>query len=256
MCLAIAETSRSSRWIGLFIALLIVSGWFVHLCLLFTLDLAVTPPLRLLGSIGVQTFLNTGLFITAHDAIHGLVYPGSTIINQLFGTFCATAYAALPYRTLAKHHRSHHRSPASAADPDFHALDSAGRNVGFFIWYQHFMRQYLGGKQFLCLACFAVVSLLAHLSPLNLIVLWVVPLICSSLQLFYFGTYCPHNPSSTKGRGSTLVNDSHARPWLLSFLACYHFSYHREHHDNPNVPWWRLPRLYNPEVIQTESETA
>jgi len=31
-------------------------------------------------------------------------------------------------------------------------------------------------------------------------------------------------------------------PWL-SLLTCYHFGYHREHHEAPGVPWWRLPEL-------------
>ncbi|MDT8325299.1 MAG: fatty acid desaturase, partial [Bacteroidota bacterium] len=28
---------------------------------------------------------------------------------------------------------------------------------------------------------------------------------------------------------------------LFSFLTCYHFGYHEEHHTRPGVPWWRLP---------------
>lgn len=30
----------------------------------------------------------------------------------------------------------------------------------------------------------------------------------------------------------------------LSFLTCYYFGYHLEHHLYPNVPWWRLPERY------------
>jgi len=26
----------------------------------------------------------------------------------------------------------------------------------------------------------------------------------------------------------------------LSFLACYHFGYHFEHHARPDLPWWTL----------------
>jgi beta-carotene ketolase (CrtW type) len=27
----------------------------------------------------------------------------------------------------------------------------------------------------------------------------------------------------------------------LSLLACFHFGYHREHHDNPSLSWYQLP---------------
>ncbi|MFB2979106.1 fatty acid desaturase [Microseira sp. BLCC-F43] len=26
-----------------------------------------------------------------------------------------------------------------------------------------------------------------------------------------------------------------------SFITCYHFGYHEEHHEYPEVPWWQLP---------------
>ena len=61
--------------------------------------------------------------------------------------------------------------------------------------------------------------------------------ILSAVQLFYFGTYLPH-------RGPH-VNEHRARSndfsTLWSFLTCYHFGYHLEHHRYPMVPWWRLP---------------
>jgi beta-carotene ketolase (CrtW type) len=33
-------------------------------------------------------------------------------------------------------------------------------------------------------------------------------------------------------------------PEIVSLLTCFHFAgFHREHHEQPHVPWWRLPRV-------------
>ncbi|MCC5658983.1 fatty acid desaturase [Nostoc sp. XA010] len=24
-------------------------------------------------------------------------------------------------------------------------------------------------------------------------------------------------------------------------MSCYYFGYHQEHHEYPDVPWWKLP---------------
>jgi fatty acid desaturase len=28
---------------------------------------------------------------------------------------------------------------------------------------------------------------------------------------------------------------------IWSFITCYHFSYHWEHHQYPHLPWYKLP---------------
>jgi len=35
--------------------------------------------------------------------------------------------------------------------------------------------------------------------------------------------------------------ESLALPTWLSLLACFHFGYHREHHEHPDLPWYELP---------------
>lgn len=52
-------------------------------------------------------------------------------------------------------------------------------------------------------------------------------------------------------RRSPRADPSEVMPWeasasssagrLLSFLTCYHFDYHWEHHRWPYAPWWQLP---------------
>ena len=221
-----------------FIALTIMGLWFYHLIVLLPVKFSAVHPSVLFGAILLQTFLNTGLFVTTHDAIHGLIYPTNRFINNSVGSLCALAYAFLSYETLCQKHWLHHRYPMSTADPDFHGPHS----TSFLMWYLQFMRQYWGWQQFMQLASIVgVVGWVFQLSPYNLILFWGVPLLLSSLQLFYFGTYRPHHNIE---HSSTHCARSDARPWLLSLLACYHFGYHQEHHERPDVPWWKLPTLY------------
>ena len=100
-----------------------------------------------------------------------------------------------------------------------------------------------------------------HISHWNLIVFWVVPSLLSSAQLFYYGTYLVHRELPLQGQQSTEstqnspTSDTQAsnpeapsihstyRPYFWSLVTCYHFGYHQEHHEFPNVPWWKLPGI-------------
>ena len=81
-------------------------------------------------------------------------------------------------------------------------------------------------------------------------VFWALPALLSALQLFYFGTYQPHRsdaaPFEDNHRARTVE-----RPVWLSFLTCYHFGYHLEHHRYPWVPWWA--RQLRRRVLRTPS---
>jgi beta-carotene ketolase (CrtW type) len=68
-----------------------------------------------------------------------------------------------------------------------------------------------------------------------------VPLLISSLQLFLFGTYLPHRQQRWPACAAQPC--SLDLPVWLSLLACFHFGYHREHHDHPNLRWFELPRV-------------
>ena len=247
------RTTPGISWLSehksLLIALVIMGSWLLHLVNALSLDLSIRSPAGLVEAILIQTFLNTGLFITTHDAIHGLVYPGNRTVNDILGAFCSVAYAALPYGILLETHQLHHQAPMSSIDPDFCAIESTGHSATFLRWYRYFIGQYWSGRQFLQLA--SIVGLFGvgfRISPLNLVLLWGLPLLLSSLQLFYFGTYQPHRGAKRKPGDAVCANKSLFRPWILSLLACYHFSYHQEHHDYPDVPWWGLPALYKSDL--------
>jgi len=185
--------------------------------------------------IAVQTHLYTGLFITAHDAMHGTVHPHRAT-NRWVGRVAAILFAFNWFDRLLPLHHAHHRHTATPhQDPDYHT-----GHAGFWRWYVGFAIRYIRWWQIVGMAItFNVLKL--WLPTENLILFWIAPSILSTLQLFYFGTYLPH-------RGSPPPNNPHrarSQRWghVLGFITCYFFGYHYEHHDKPHVPWWRLWRV-------------
>ncbi len=233
---------RLQNHVGVGLALLIVSLWFGHLGICFQLDLGTSPSYWNPALILIQTFLHTGLFIIAHDAMHVTVAPKHRRLNDRIGMTTAALYGLFSYQKLQKCHQTHHKSPASSEDPDF---CREGQHH-FLVWYFQFMCSYLSRDQgFLTLAGIGVILHSLHwilqVPYPNLFLFWALPMVLSSFQLFFFGTFLPHRisekdyPDHHRARSCTL-------PPFWSFLSCYHFGYHWEHHRYPQVPWYQLPQ--------------
>jgi beta-carotene ketolase (CrtW type) len=228
--------------IGLTLALLIVGGWLtLHVWGVFFQSLSwpavAVAPLLILA----QSWLGAGMFIVAHDSMHGSLAPGRPRLNAAIGQLCVGAYAAFSYRTLNVCHHQHHRAPGSAADPDFHA----DRPEAFGPWFVAFFTRYFGLRELLIvMAVVAVYLFVLKANPLNMMLFWGLPAIVSALQLFVFGTWLPHRHEKS---GAGFIDHHNARtlpmPWILSLLTCFHFGLHHEHHSSPTTPWWRLPSL-------------
>jgi beta-carotene ketolase (CrtW type) len=184
-------------------------------------------------------WLYVGLFIVAHDCMHGTLAPGWPQLNRFVGRLCVTLYAGFDYDALNASHHRHHRHAGTADDPDFEPTPPHG----FWPWYIGFLRRYASWRQpaFFTLLIGFYVALLGA-SALNVAVFLVVPAIASSLQLFYFGTYLPHRPGSDPFMDAHKTRTS-SQGWLLSLLSCFHFGYHHEHHAYVDAPWWRLPHV-------------
>jgi beta-carotene ketolase (CrtW type) len=187
--------------------------------------------------IGLEAFLYTGLFIVAHDGMHGSIAPRHPRLNDLLGALCTALYAMFSFRRMRAAHARHHAYPGSDADPDF---AREGRHE-FFRWYFHFFREYFSWQQIVGMALlFEILSRACGLPVRDLLLFWVVPSLLSTLQLFYFGTYLPHRrPAGDYDNPHRARSNDYSELW--SFLTCYHFGYHLEHHEHPQVPWWRLP---------------
>ena len=225
---------------GILSGALLLLAWLISLFGLLWLGITDGPIWVIPLVVVVRTALQTGLFITAHDAMHGHLLPTRPGLNHRLGAVLLLLYAGLPYRSCWRKHQRHHRRPGSHLDPDF-CLDQAAGVIG---WYRRFMAGYLSpGQMMRLLALWLVLALLISVRHpsgwLNLVVVCIVPLLLSSLQLFLFGTYLPHR--NQQQPGCTDGPRSLALPGWLSLLVCFHFGYHREHHDHPELAWFQLP---------------
>ncbi len=232
--------ARRDTSTGLLLAVAIGSAWLaIHIGGIFWWEWhAQTVPIAIV-LIVAQTWLSAGLFITAHDCMHGSLAPGRPKLNTLVGTLCLAAYASLSYRALYPKHHAHHRAPGTDEDPDFHPTEPRRA----WPWFVRFFTGYYTHAQILRITIAAVAYLLLGASLLNIVVFWAVPALLALGQLFLFGTYLPH-----RHEDAGFADDHHARSngWspLASLLTCFHFgAYHHEHHLSPGTPWWQLPRI-------------
>lgn len=222
---------------GLVLALVIITLWILTISIYQIIDLTQLNYLGILLSILWLTFLNTGLFITAHDGMHGLIYPDNIKVNHFIGSVCLILYAGLSYDNLKEKHFLHHRFSGTNLDPDFHN----SHNITFLSWYVEFMTKYLTPKHLLRLSVLVLlIAYLCKISWLHLLLFWALPLILSSLQLFFFGTFLPHKEENQSQDNTSSIKSLYL-PLFLSLISCYHFSYHQEHHQYPFIPWWKIP---------------
>lgn len=212
--------------VGVLMAILVIGCWFTSLILLLNWSFSWTNPLVYL-MIFVQMHLFTGLFITAHDAMHGTVSANKTI-NNILGGLAVFLYAGFFYKNLYRKHHLHHSDVHTDLDPDY-------SKHGFFRWYFSFMLNYVTIIQFVIMAVvFNILKI--WLDQANLLIFWVLPSLISTLQLFYFGTYLPHKGEHDNEFFASTLKKNH----IVAFFTCYFFGYHLEHHQKPNMPWWQL----------------
>lgn len=190
-------------------------------------DFSFTNPLLYIFVL-IQMHLYTGLFITAHDAMHGTVSPQNRNLNNFIGQLCTLLYAVFPFKKLNEKHHKHHKFVHTANDPDYH-------EGSFVTWYYQFIKQYLSWWQIVVMAVIYNLAKI-YVPEKNLLMFWVLPSLLSTLQLFYFGTYLPHKGVHQNQHQSKTQAKNH----LWAFLSCYFFGYHYEHHDSPGTPWWKL----------------
>ena len=234
------EDARRQARIGLALAFAIGGAWLsLHVYAVFGHRLALgrahLAPLLVVA----LCWLNVGLFIVAHDCMHGSLAPGQPRVNRAVGRVALALYAAFSFDRLAPQHFLHHRHSGTARDPDYSPHEAAR----FWPWFAGFVRRYFGWREFGVLTVLLLgYVLVLGAAPANVLLFWGVPAILSALQLFYFGTYLPHRPGA-----EPFADEHRARsndyPWGLSLFTCFHFGYHGEHHRAPHVPWWRLPAL-------------
>ncbi len=236
-------TNKQHSIKGIAIGLTIIGLWAGSLIFWLSWDISKVNIFWIGTAIASQTFLYTGVFITAHDAMHCAIFPQNRQINHLIGRVAVFLYALFSYQKLLKNHWLHHRHPASETDPDFYDSNWLG-------WYFKFFSRYFSWMQISGLGIiFHVLNYFAIFDAENMFLFWVIPSLLSSVQLFYFGTYLPHRePEGGYTNHHRCQSNSLSTFW--SFITCYHFGYHEEHHEYPHLPWWQLP------IIRQSKETG
>lgn len=177
-----------------------------------------------------------------NDSNRSLFFSQFRRLNNALGYLAITIYAWFDYQVMHEKHWRHHKHTGRVKeDPDYHN----GKSIGFIPWYFRFMIEYMSVKQMAKMYIWVQFLTLYLSVPLNNV--YVFMLCCgmiSSFRLFYFGTYLPHRPDVINGKFAESM------PWeksrssdssrLVTFLCCYNFGYHWEHHRWPYVPWWDL----------------
>ena len=219
---------------GVLHALAVIGPWAMALGVsLFIVELPRDWP-WVFALLPLQTFLNVGLFITAHDAMHGTLVPTNPTLNRSLGRIALWCYAFFDYDAVKREHFRHHATPGLDDDPDYHTCER------FWPWYARFMSHYVTWRQWLGMPmAFCVMWLVVGRKPINLLTLWAAPALLSTLQLFYFGTYRPHRTPNQGHSDEHRATTSGYSKWK-SFVTCYHFGRHWEHHAYPWLPWWML----------------
>ena len=120
---------------GIAIGLFIISAWILHCFYILETVTCSFDSISMWFHIYVQTYLSVGLFITAHDAMHGTVSLHKKA-NNTIGWFACFLFAGMSFKRLIKNHMNHHRFPGTEYDPDF---DSS---QWYIIWFFRFMIHY------------------------------------------------------------------------------------------------------------------
>ncbi|MDG6077765.1 beta-carotene ketolase [Erythrobacter litoralis] len=234
--------------VGLGLAAAVFAGWLaIHVYAMFAFDLTWRSlPIALVMAV-LQCWLSVGLFIVSHDAMHGSLVPRGDAINGAVGGALLFLYAGFGWHRMKRAHFAHHKAPGTRDDPDF----SADHPTRFWPWYKTFLMRYFGWRSALFVCTVVAVYWFALGVPVEKIVLlYGMPAIASSMQLFYFGTYRPHRHDDA-GFADRHNARSERFGSVVSLATCFHFGYHCEHHRAPNVPWWGLPEARR-KTLQTE----
>lgn len=222
------------------LAAFIIGAWtLLHVWAVFFVEpISAMTALLLIVTI---SWLSVGLFIVAHDAMHGSLLPGRPEDGYQVGKLALMLYAGFSFSKLLPKHHSHHQYSGSGQDPDFyHDVLKGNRSFEVLAWYASFMKTYFGKTEMLIMVLRVGAYLLLGARVENILLFFAAPGLLSSFQLFYFGTYLPHRQTEIPFSDHHNAR-SNAFGYLASLLSCFHFGYHHEHHLHPATPWWRLP---------------
>jgi beta-carotene ketolase (CrtW type) len=198
-----------------------------------------------------ETYLFTAIFITAHDAMHGLIVPKFKVLNRFIGQLCVKMFAMFDYSALLNAHNAHHQHSGDIDhDPDYHEFESESELKTILMWFYGFMKEYTTlGPLLLRVAIYQLLTLYVGVSHVQLNLFWSLPNVLSSFQLFYYGTYLVHRRNHGNFNNNFKENEQNAftdysKSVWYHLLTCFCFGVHYEHHKYPYLPWWGLMLIY------------
>lgn len=224
------------------LAVAIIAAWtIVHFATIFGGAADNLAWHEIAAIVVIQAWLSTGLFIVAHDAMHGALIPSRPRWNRAVGRLTLMIYAGLDYDRMLPAHHQHHRDTGTPADPDFCAANPRHP----LKWFLHFFGNYYTHVQLARITVAAIAYIAMGAELIDISIFWALPALVALLQLFVFGTFLPHRHAD-----KAFIDHHNARSGkggFVSLVSCFHFGgYHHEHHLNPGTPWWRLPSLRQP----------
>lgn len=234
---------KGQKSIGLFLLALLWASWIIlHIYAVFFFEISWSNAIFMPFIMAALCWLSVGLFIAAHDAMHGSLLPGYPKINDAIGTIILALYAGFGWHKMRTAHWDHHKYSGTDKDPDFNAVNPRG----FWPWYKKFFTEYFGiWSVIYIVSVVAIYMLIFGAAYINIILFYGLPAIASSVQLFAFGTYLPHHHGDDGFADHHNARSNDYGYWA-SLFSCFHFGYHHEHHLRPHVPWWALPRYRKP----------
>lgn len=215
-------------------------------------------------------------FILFHDAVHYNVARDRRL-NDLLTNLVVGVPQLVPVQLYRRLHLAHHARLGTDADPErlllYRDQPWQYRPLGLFALTRqllgdllllnnvrtldHFQRELRDPTSKLALPAaktwpefWLVVALWAGAfgtwlaldptSALYFSLIWFVPLLTLTQSIQKVRSFAEHGPM----QGSDLTYSW--RPGLLGRLTLwpYHINYHREHHERPRVPWYRLPETF------------
>jgi beta-carotene/zeaxanthin 4-ketolase len=213
--------------------------------------LVAAHPWAMLVTIPVNACAFTGLFILAHEAIHGTLLPGFPRLGHALGRLFATVYALVDYDLLRENHWKHHGHVATEGDPDY---DGDGLLV---LHAARFMRRYL---RWYAIPCLATAGHLLGQAGYTAAMLgaYVVPVLLSTLVVFTVGIHLVHHPEllRTRAPGDPQRSVCIDLGRFGSAVLILNFNVHWHHHAHPRLSWWELGSMREEEPVRVSVAEA
>jgi fatty acid desaturase len=216
------------------------------------------------------------LLILMHDAAHGLLFTDRRV-NEWVAELLLAWPLGVSMVAYRRNHLAHHRWLSTARDPDF--VRKAGE-PDWQVW--HSVRDLSGLGVFKQLKLARNISVLepprrkavrltVSLAALSLLAFdglgkavllyWLVPWCTWLVFVMRLRSIGEHRRDFVSGSGSTRRSLEGTRtvisgPLGRIFILPHNVGYHAEHHENPGVPFYRLPELQQSAFPESEHDSV